>query len=60
MIDLEDSVDGSQIHPDVNARDYTLKICDHIKRTQNEWKGEELSAKSIGKVLHRFFYAVVN
>ena len=30
--------DEGQIHPDINARDARLKICDHNKQTQNEWK----------------------
>ena len=37
---LEDIWDGSQIHPIINARDSRFLICDRIKQTQNEWKGE--------------------
>ena len=49
-----------QIHPELNARDARFKICDHIKQTQTEWKGEEISAKNMGKCLHIFFKAVIN
>ena len=37
-----------------------MKIRNCIKQTQSEWKGEELSAKIIGKGLHKVFKAVVN
>ena len=37
-----------------------MKIRDHIKQTQNEWKIAELSLKIMGKVLHKFFNTVVN
>ena len=40
---LEEIWDGSQIHQDINARDNRFKILNHIKQTQFEWKGEELS-----------------
>ena len=32
--------DGSQINPEINARDAIFKICDHIRQTQNEFMGE--------------------
>ena len=57
---LEYICDGRQIHPYINARDAIFKISDYIKQTQNEWKGEELSAKSMGKGLHKFLKSVVN
>ena len=50
----------SQIHPDINARYAILKIRDRIKQTQNEWKVALLSAKVMGKVLHKLFKAAVN
>ena len=56
---LEDIWDGSKINLDINSRDARLKIRDHIRKTQNEWKAAELSAKSMGKVLHKVFKAVV-
>ena len=57
---LEDIRDGNHIHPDINARDYILKIHDPIKQAQSECKGVEISAKVIGKGLHKLFKAVVN
>ena len=36
---LEDIQDRSQIHPDINVRYALLKIRDHIKQTEIEWKG---------------------
>ena len=41
--------DGSQIYPEINVRDARLKIHDLIRQTQNEQKGTEISAKSMGK-----------
>ena len=58
--DLEDIWGGSQIHPELNARDARLKIRDRIKQTQNEWKRAELSEEGMGKGLHKFFEFVVN
>ena len=52
--------DGRQIHPYINASDAILRTCDPVKQTQNEWKGSEISEKSMGKVLHKVFKAVVN
>ena len=57
---LEDTWDGSQINPELNARDAIINICDHIKQTKNEWKVAELSENRMGKGLHKFFKAVVN
>ena len=37
-----------------------MKIRNCIKKTQSEWKGEELTARIIGKGLHKVFKAVVN
>ena len=58
--DLKDISYGNQIHPELNAIDYIFRICDRIKQTQNEWNGEELSAKITGKALYKVFKAVVN
>ena len=52
---LEEILGGSQIHPELNAIDDRLKIHDCIKQTKNQWKGAELTAKSMGKGLHKFF-----
>ena len=57
---LEDIWDKSQINIEIIARDDRLKTCDNIKQTKNEWEGEELSAKWVGKLLYKFFKAVVN
>ena len=51
---------GIQIRPEINARDARLKIRDRIKLTQSEWKVLELSAKRMGKGLHKLFNAVVH
>ena len=40
MNDIYDIWDGNEIHPELNAGDYILKMCDHMKQTQNEWKLE--------------------
>ena len=57
MNDLKDIWYGSQIHIDIIARDARLKILDHIKQTKIERKQEELSAKRMGKLLHKVFKA---
>ena len=48
------------IHPDINAGDDRFKIRDHIRQTQIECKGFEISENSMGKGLHKVFKAVVN
>ena len=58
--DLEEIWYGSQIHPYIYSIDARFKIRDHIRQRQNEWKGEELSEKYLGKGLHKVFEAVVN
>ena len=50
---LKDIQGGSQIHPEINARDFRLKIRDPIKKDQSEWKGAELLEKIIDKGLHK-------
>ena len=47
------------MHPNINARDSRLRIHDRIRKAQIEWKGVELSAKSIGKGLHKVCKVVV-
>ena len=56
---LEDIRDGSQTHPNVNKREARYKICDHIRQIQSEWKGALKATRSMGKVLHKVFSAVV-
>ena len=31
--------DRRKIHPDINTRNTRLKMCEHILKTKNEWKG---------------------
>ena len=50
----------NQIHLELNKRYYRLKIRDCIKQTQSGWKGAELSANIMRKVLHKLFKSVVN
>ena len=44
----------------MNAINARFKIRDHIRQSQNEWKGAEVSAKDMGKGLHKVFKDVVN
>ena len=55
----KDMQGGTQIHPDMNGIDFRFKIRDCIKQTKNEWKVAELSAKNMGKGLHKDLKAVV-
>ena len=57
---LEDIWGVSQIHTEINTKYDRLKIRECIRKMQNECKGAELSDKSMGKVLHKVFKAVVN
>ena len=36
-----------------------MKIRDHVRQVQGEWKVAELPEKGMGKVLHKVFKAVV-
>ena len=56
---LKDIWDENYVHPNINSIDDRLKILDRIRQTQSEWKGSELSAKRMKKVLHKIFKAVV-
>ena len=57
---LEDIFGGSQSHLRVNRREAIYNIRDRIKLSQAEWKGELLSTRNMGKVLHKVFKAFVN
>ena len=57
--DIEDIRDGKYVFPDFNTRYSRLKISDHIRQEKSEWRGEELSAKSMGKGLHKVFGDIV-
>ena len=37
-----------------------MKTRDRIRKTQIEWKGEELSVNTIGKVSNKLFKIVIN
>ena len=56
---LEDIIDGSQTHPNVDRIESRYKICDRIRQRQSEWKGVLKSTWSIGKGLHKVFSTVV-
>ena len=43
MNDLEDIWYGNHVHLDISKRDARLKLCEHIKQAQIEWKVSELS-----------------
>ena len=57
---IEDIWYGRQVNEKINARYARLKIRDHIRLSQNEWKGEEISTNNMGKGLHKLCQAVVN
>ena len=57
--DLENMWEGNRKHPNINARDIRLKICDRIRQTKSEWKGAELPTKWMGNVLHKVFNVIV-
>ena len=60
MNDIKDIWYGSYVHKYINARDARLKIRDRIKQAQSKCKEAELSAKIMGKGLHKVFNADVN
>ena len=39
MHNIKDIQYGNQVHPDINSREARLKIHDHIRQSQSEWKG---------------------
>ena len=45
---LEDTCDGSQIHPNFNRRKARYKIFDRIKQRQLEWKLALKTTRSMG------------
>ena len=56
---LEDILDGSQSHPNVNQRETCYKIRDRIRQGEPEWKGALKDTRIMGKVLHKVFKTVV-
>ena len=51
---LEDICDKSQTHLNVNRREASYKISDHIRHRQPEWKGSLKATGSIGKYLQPY------
>ena len=49
---LEDILDGSRTHPNVNRREARYKIRDHIRQRKLEWKGVLKSTLSMEKYIH--------
>ena len=60
MKDIEEIWYESWIHPKLYKRYSILKILDDVKQTINEWKGAELSYKSMEMLLHNVFKDVLN
>ena len=56
---FEDIRDDSQSRPSVNRREARYRIHDHIKQSQEKYKGGLLSTQNMGKVLHKVFKAVI-
>ena len=56
---LEDIIDRSQSHPDINRRDAHYKMRDHIKQIQLERKGALKATQNMGKGSHKVFITVV-
>ena len=52
---LEDILDGSQSHPNLNRRDAHNKIRDSIKQGQSEWNGPLKATQNMGKGLPKLF-----
>ena len=56
---LEDILDGSQTHPNVNKREARYKIRDRIRQRHLERKGALKATRSMKKGLHKVFSTVV-
>ena len=56
---LDDILDRSQTHQNVNKREARYKIRDRIKKRQLEWKGALKSACNMVKGLHKVFSTIV-
>ena len=50
---LEEIWGKNYVHPNINVKDSILKICDHIRQVQSQWKGAEISEKLWAKVYTR-------
>ena len=51
--------DRRYLHPNINKEYAILRIYDHIRQAQNDWKRAELSEKSVGKGLNKIFKVIV-
>ena len=51
---------GNYVHPYINTRDVRLKMREHIRQAQSDWKVAELSLKRMIKCLQKLFKPVVN
>ena len=56
---LEDIIDGSQTHLNVNRREARYKIHDRIRQRQSEWKEALKATLSMVKGLHKVIKTVV-
>ena len=56
---LEDICDGSQTHLNVNRRESSYKIRDHIRQRQSEWKVALKATQSLVKGIQKVFSMVV-
>ena len=56
---LEDILDWSQTHPNVNIREARYKIRDRIRQGQQELKGALKATRSMGKGSHKVFSTIV-
>ena len=56
---LEDILDRSQTHPNVNRRETRYKIRDRVRQRELEWKGALKATQSMGKGLHKVFSTFV-
>ena len=57
---LHDIRDGNQTHPNIDKREASLKIRDHIKQKKSKWKGALRATHKIGKGLHKVFSTIVS
>ena len=56
---LEEILDRSQSHPNVDRIEAHYKIHECINQRQSEWKGRLKTMQNIGKGLHKLFKTVV-
>ena len=49
---LEDILDRSKSHTNINRREARYKIRDRIRKRQSEWKGALKATQNMGKASH--------